>query len=114
MLAKKNRLKKKKDFETTFQRGEGFKQDFLFLKILKNSLKFSRFGFVVSKKISKKATVRNKIRRRLSEIIKANLPKIEKAWDGIIIVDCGIKDKNFREVEATIEKLFKRAGLISN
>ncbi|GAI32984.1 unnamed protein product, partial [marine sediment metagenome] len=62
MLNKRNRLKKKKDFDKVFKQGQGFKQDFLYLKIRKNNLKSSRFGFVVSKKFSKKAVIRNKIK----------------------------------------------------
>ena len=60
MLVQKNRLTKKKDFDKTFKQGQGFKHDFLYLKIKKNNLESSRFGFIVSKKFSKKATERNK------------------------------------------------------
>ena len=70
MLPKKNRLKNKKDFERVFKQGKGFKEDFLFFKITKNNLKENRFGFIVSLKVSKKAVLRNKVKRRLREIIK--------------------------------------------
>lgn len=110
MLPKINRLKKEKDFKDVFDKGRGFKQDLLYLKIKNNDLKFSRFGFVISKKVSKKAVVRNKIKRRLREILKAKLPTIKKKIDGIIIVNPGI-DNSFVDLEETINKLFKKAGL---
>jgi ribonuclease P protein component len=112
MLPKKNRLKKKKDFENVFKRGQGFKEDFLYLKALANNLKSSRFGFAVSKKFSKKATIRNKIKRRLREIVKINLPKIKKNIDGVIVVLPGLEKKDFWELEKIMEKLFTKAGLI--
>ena len=36
MFANKNRLKKEKEFKDVFQKGKGFKNNFLFLKIKKN------------------------------------------------------------------------------
>ena len=113
MLSKENRLKKKRDFEAVFRSGKGFKQDFLFLKVFKNNLDVSRFGFVVGKKISKKTTLRNKIKRRMREIIKMNLPGIKKGWDGIIIANRGIENKGFKEIKESMERLLKKAELIN-
>jgi len=110
MLAQKNRLKKKKDFEAIFKQGKGFKQGFLYLKIIKNNLDTSRFGFVISKKFSKKAVIRNKTKRRLSEIIKTRLPEIKKGIDAIIVVMPGAENE-FQKLEDTTGKLFKKAKL---
>jgi len=112
MLPKRNRLKKKKDFEKVFREGKGFKEDFLYLKIKKNNLESSRFGFVVSKKFSKKALVRNKIKRRLRELIRISLPNIKKGIDGIIIIMPGLEISDFWEFEEIINKLFKKAGIL--
>lgn len=110
MLLQKNRLKKKKDFEVAFKQGDSFRQGFLYLKIRKNSLDASRFGFVISKKFSKKAVIRNKTKRRLSEIIKTKLPEIKKGMDVIIIVMPGAEN-DFQKLEQTIDKLFKKAKI---
>jgi len=132
MLPKKNCLKKEKDFAKVFKEGQNFKEDFLYLKIKKNNLKSSRFGFIVSKKVSKKATSRNKIKRRLREIVRIKLPFIKKGIDGVIIVAAGLeinpvrdyKDRektqrkkisngvnNFWELEEIVNKLFRKSGL---
>ncbi len=111
MLPKANRLKKNKDFERVFRVGEGYKEDFLFLKIRENNLETSRFGFVVSKKFSKKALIRNRIKRQLREIVKLKLSKIKKGIDGVILVRPGLRDKDFWELEEVINKLFKKAKL---
>lgn len=112
MLPKRNRLKKNKDFDDVFKKGRGFKEDFLYLKIKKNNLKSSRFGFMVSKKFSQKATARNKIKRRLRELVKIKLPKIKKGTDGVVVIMPGFKINDFLELEETINKLFKKAKLI--
>lgn len=112
MLLKKSRLKKKKDIEMVFRKGTTFKEDFLILKILKNKLERARFSFVVSRKVSKKATLRNKIKRRLSELVRVKLKKAKRDIDAIIIVLPGLETKDFWEIEETLGKLFKKAGII--
>ena|SRR3989338_10006461 len=112
MLPLKNRLKKKSDFELVFKKGISFKGDSLFLKVSKNKLETSRFGFVVSKKVSNKAVVRNKIRRILREIIKKQLPEIKTGLDGVFIVNPICKNKNFQEIKASVNKLMRRADII--
>ena len=106
------RLRKEKDFERIFKKGKGFKEDFLALKTVGSSLKVSRFGFIVSQKVSKKATVRNKIRRRLSELIRTWLGKIIPGREVLFIVLPGFEKKDFRETEELLDKLLKKANLI--
>lgn len=112
MLPKNNRLKKKRDFEKVLKRGKGFREDFLFLKVAKNNLEINRFAFVVSLKVSKKASLRNRIRRRLQEIFRAKLPEIKVGFDGVLIVARGLEARSFPEMEKTINKLLKKAKLI--
>jgi len=112
MLPKINRLKKKKDFEKVFRQGKGFKEDFFYLKVSKNNLGLVRFGLITSKKFSKKATERNKMRRRLSELIRKKLPKIKKGTDVVIIAIPGA-EADFKKLEDIISKLFKKAQILN-
>lgn len=114
MLPKLNRLKKKKDFDKVFKKGGGWKEDFLYLKSVANNLKTSRFGFVVSKKFSKKNTLRNKIKRRLRELVRIKLSQIKKGQDVVIVVIPGFGMKDFWELEEIIIKLFKKAGILKS
>lgn len=114
MLPVQNRLKLKKDFEAVVKKGRGLKEDFLFLKIVKNNRKESRFGFIVSKKFSNKATLRNKIKRRLRALIRTKLNKIRKGLDCVLTVRQGLENKDFLEIEAILNKLFEKAGIINN
>ena len=107
MLAKTNRLRKEKDFEKLFKKGKSFKNGFLILKIVQNNLKESRFGFIVSQKVSKKAILRNKIKRRLRDIIRQNIGKIRKGIDVALIALPGLEKKNFSETKETLNTLLK-------
>ncbi|XOB40192.1 MAG: ribonuclease P protein component [Candidatus Nealsonbacteria bacterium] len=113
MLAKKNRVRKKKDFERILKGGEGFKEDFLILKVKKNKSNKIRFGFIVAQKVSKKAVVRNKIKRRLREIVRLKMEEIKKGTEGVFITLPGIETRDFREIESIVEKLFKKAGVLN-
>ena len=109
MLKKINRLKKKKDFEKVLREGKGFKEDFLLFKTIKNNLKVSRFGFIISQKVSKKAVVRNKLKRKTSELVRIKLDKIIKGIDGIFIFSSNLENKDFWEIEEIINKIFAKA-----
>jgi ribonuclease P protein component len=81
-LNKKNRLKKKRDFEDVFKKGKAVKGSFLLIKYKKNESGASKFGFVISAKVAKKAVERNKIRRILSETVRSKI----SGFDGYDII----------------------------
>jgi len=110
MLKKENRLKKKKDFDSVYKKGKTIAGKLIFLKILKNNLDINRFGFVVSKKISKKAVIRNKTKRKLREIIKKEI--IKKGFNIIINTNPEILNKDYNEIRLEIRNLFKKAKLL--
>lgn len=105
MLFFKNRLLKKKDFEKVFQKGKGFKRDFIYLKFVNNNLNYSRFGFVISKKVSKKAVFRNKIKRQLRHAVKNFISKIKKNKDIVIIIL--YQPKELKNLNSLLEKFFQ-------
>lgn len=114
MLPKINRIKKKKDFEIIFKKGVSFKNSFLVLKVAKNNLNQNRFGFVISQKVSKKAVVRNKIRRRLSEIINSESKNIKNGLDLVFISLAGLEKKDFSETKDAVSDLLKKAKIFIN
>jgi ribonuclease P protein component len=104
MLPRKNRIKRKKDFKIIFKKARSRKNTLFVFKTTKNNLNLNRFGFVVSQKVSKKATIRNKIRRRLIEAIKTEKESIKPGTDTVIIALPGIEKKNFSEIKKEIKK----------
>lgn len=108
MLPLKNRLKKKKDFDEVFKKGKGIEGFFLFLKIKNNDLEESRFGFIVSQKVSKKAVIRNKIKRRLRETIASKKNFIKQGLDVVVLAKKGAERKNFLETKEELVGLLKK------
>ena len=75
---------------------------------LKKDDDFKKFGFVISKKISKRAVDRNKIKRRLAESIRKNLDSFEKGIRIVFLVKRDVLNKNIKEIEEEVKKCLKK------
>lgn len=73
----------------------------------------SRFGFIVSTRVHKKAVKRNRARRLLSEAISSFLPKTKKSFDVVVLAKRKIIDADLKEIEREIKELFIKAGMVS-
>ena len=113
MVPKINRIKKKKDFELIFKNSSSFKNNLFILKVKENNLGLNRFGFVISSKVSKKAVIRNKIRRRLAEIIKSEIENIPLGTDLVFIALRGIEKKEFVDLKEAVKTTLSKIKLIT-
>lgn len=113
MLARANRLTGAKSFERVKKEGKLFQgQSFAIVVLAREDQGPSRFGFVVSTKISKKATVRNKIKRTLREVVKKDLSKFEKSFDIVFLVKRLAQVTPTEKIRTEVPAIFKKAGLI--
>lgn len=64
-----------------FTKGKIYNGQFFTLRIAKNGLFHNRYAFIVSKKIDKRAVVRNKIKRKLRSCIEKMFNKIKTGYD---------------------------------
>lgn len=65
MLPQQQRLRHQQEFDLLRQQGVSYNQPLFRLVVLKQSSMHQRIGFIVSKQVSKKATQRNLVKRRL-------------------------------------------------
>lgn len=112
MLSKKNRLTKNKDFDQVFIKGKASYTGFIGLKCEKNGLEISRFGILVSTKVSKKAVVRNKIKRRIRQALFLNMDRLKNGYDCAVICRPAIAEKDQKEIRANLEYLFIKLKLL--
>lgn len=108
MLNAQNRLTKKKDFDVVFTGGKSIKSDIVWCKVLANSLSQSRVGFVVSKKISQKATVRNTVKRRLRNAVADIIDSVKGPVDIVMVALPSIKNKDFSYIKEEVIKLMSK------
>lgn len=112
MLKFLNHLTKEEDFKLLAKKGRPAYSALFGAKVMANKLPESRFGLVISAKVSKKATVRNLIKRRLTEIIRLNLAKIKPGFDVMILVKTGAVGKKYQELEQALGELLNKGKIL--
>ncbi|MFZ2154471.1 MAG: ribonuclease P protein component [Candidatus Moraniibacteriota bacterium] len=73
MLAKKNRITQKNEFDLLYKKGSSLKFEYLKISFLPNQLAHNRLAVVISKKVSAKANQRNYLKRKLKSLFFNNL-----------------------------------------
>ena len=113
MLPKEYRLKKRKAFNATYRINDTYYHGgiTIFCGKQKDNLNPTKVGFVVSKKIHKRAVKRNRIKRLMREayrqLIKEN--KINTKYISIIFVASSkLLEKNFQYIKKNIEILVEK------
>lgn len=87
MLSARYRFHGHGSLRYVYKNGQAARSRLLTVKYTRNKhRKYSRFAVVVSKKVHKSAVGRNRIRRRMYEIIRQELPEIAEAHDVVVIV----------------------------
>lgn len=73
----------------------------------------SRFACVVSLKVSKKAVLRNKIRRWGFAAIAGALPRIKDGYKVVLVFNAEAVKANFKVIKADVAEVFKKAHLLN-
>lgn len=86
MLNKKYRFHSRGGVRFVYQHGKTIRSPMMSLIYTDNNRGFTRFAVVVSKKVEKSAVKRNRIRRRVYEVIRRNFDLIPKKKDYIFVI----------------------------
>ena len=119
MLKKENRLKAKSAFKATYNNNNVVSNSEIVLyagKIKTNEVCPTRVGFVVSKKISKRAVKRNRIKRLMRENVRLMLKNQEfsvlnKFQSLIFMAKNDILDRDFEVIRNTIVILLDKLAI---
>ncbi|MFA6428568.1 MAG: ribonuclease P protein component [Candidatus Buchananbacteria bacterium] len=113
MIRRANRLHLSQDIARVLRYGKSSVNSSLTLKVLANQQAQARFTIIISTKVSKKAVVRNKIKRWLREVIKQEMELLKSANDLVIIVKPGIKElKDYLAVKEVVIEVLAKAKLL--
>ena len=77
-------------------------------KVKPNTLSYPRFAFVVSKKIDKRAVVRNKLKRILRERV-FSLCDLHAGYDMVFVVRSNFSDLSTELVDTAIQEVFTKS-----
>lgn len=132
-LSKQNRLSSSRDFDRVHRKGVRAATQNLALRALKkNALRSQKprltssqsadgdpsalsscFGISISRKVSKRAVVRNRIKRQLQAIIRRNLPYIAPHWQVVIVVRPAAVECEFDDFLRELEDLLKKLSILN-
>lgn len=114
MLARENRLRSAADIARVYKRGAyGGSGGALSVKAYKSGRAENRAVIVVGKKVSKKAVVRNLIRRRISELLRPLLTTAAPGWDIVLSVHTDISAVSPSDLGAHVLEALERAGVLA-
>jgi ribonuclease P protein component len=125
MLPDANRLKHRKDFSAVYRKGMRRNSAHLSLRALRppksafstkptaeKSVPPTRTGISISLKVSKRAVVRNRIKRQIRAALRQLLPRIKLGWDLIIVVRPSAQECNYAEILQELEQLLVEAEVL--
>ena len=109
MLPAGNRLRSTRDFARIHREGRSLAHPLLILRVLASPGN-QRLGIVASKKVGG-AVVRNRVRRRIRELVRQRLPHWYSEFDVVLIVRPAAAVAEFAELAAALDQLANRARL---
>lgn len=108
MLRKENRLSR----ITKNKKGKEFENPLFKLRVFEAESSNPRFAFVVSKKISKSAVVRNRTKRVLRKAVEELLEIIKSTKDTIVIAKKELAFDQKEEAKNNLINAFKQAKIL--
>jgi len=103
-MERRYRLVHSSRFRQVYRDGRSLVHPLLVLRTLDNGLPYSRFGFVVSKRIGK-AVERNRVKRLMREAMRANRADVPCGLDVVLIARTPIVYAAFHEITEALERL---------
>ena len=110
MLPREQRLRSNREFQRVYRVGRSWAHPVAALHVASQPAG-QRFGISVSKKVGN-AVVRNRVRRRIREILRAQLVNCKQGFDAIVVARSAAAEAEFTSLVQAVADLIRRAGLL--
>ena len=113
MLAQRYRFHGHGSLRFVYRQGNAIRSSLITMKYTSNPRrKHGRFAVVISKKVIKSAVKRNRLRRRIYEIIRQELPTLKDSHDIVLMVfSAEVYSMSHEALVELIKQLFSQATL---
>ena len=108
-MQKAYRIRKNRQFHYVYRKGKGVGAKEISLTYVRAGK--LQVGFSVSKKVGN-AVVRNRVRRRLREIVRLNAPRLKSGWDIVVVARSRCVHAEYRKLEAAFLRACGELGLL--
>lgn len=114
MLPRQHRLRDRHDFDRVYEHKTAYHGKLAVLWLAPQSHRETpRLGIVVSKKVSKRAVDRNRLKRQWRRVIHLLLPQIAAGWDMIVVVRQAALQVSDEDCRAELMQLMAKAGVLT-
>ena len=114
MIGHSNRFHGRAGIQRLYAKGKSVRAGSLALKYATNGRSSYRLAVVVSRKVSKSAVVRNRIRRRLYENVRILSDSFVEPFDLVLLAyDASLAELPTAELAREVERIVKKAKLTS-
>lgn len=101
------RLVRKGDFDRVYHAGKRVSSSHFTVFVRPNELALNRFGFSIKKALGS-AVVRNRIRRRLREMVRGHRQEIPSGWDMVIHPKSSVAKAPFAALTEDLLRLLRK------
>ena len=117
MLPTLSRLRRSRDFARVYQRGRRFSSNSLGVRTYRRpgtqtAPPPARIGISISQKVSKRAVVRNRLKRQLRAVCRQLLPQLQPGWDLVIVVRPAALECDYHQFLQQLKQLLTAAGIL--
>ena len=110
---KSKRLLKSEQYRIVLRQGKKLFNPLFLLFILPNNQMQSRLGITVSKKVSKRAVDRNRIKRQVREFFRLN-ENLSSNCDVVLIANPPASKNDNKEIQRALKNVWHKAGQYIN
>jgi ribonuclease P protein component len=104
-------LSRPQDFAALQERGTMRSHPLLAARILRTDLEMTRFGMATGRALGS-AVVRNRIRRRIREVLRALEADIQPGWDVLLIARPALVAADHATLVTTLRRQLGRGGVL--
>ncbi|MEX2599008.1 MAG: ribonuclease P protein component [Dehalococcoidia bacterium] len=108
-LQREKRIRQRSDFDSLRRDGVSRAHPLVVIRAVPNGLPHARFGFIVGRRVSTKAVHRNRVKRRLREIVRRS--SVHPGWDLLFIARRPAVEADFGTLRRAVLDLERRAGV---
>ncbi len=108
-LGRQYKLLNSAEFAAVFSHRKSFYGKYFSVHVVRNGLDYPRMGLTVSKRVSKKAVQRNRIKRQIRESFRLQRMALP-ALDFVVVTKLGCAEQVNRALRVELDKLWDRAS----
>ena len=112
-MSKKAIIKRSSEIRAILQTGKYVNNPFFKIAYLPGSSKQSRWAVLIGKRYGK-AVERNRIKRRLREILRNIAPQLQSTFDLLMIPRRTVEEISFQLLREKVHYSFKKEGLLKD